>query len=184
MRHHRPATPCMPTELRQTMAQVPTGVALLASGNRAQGHCMTVNSFTSVSLDPPMVLVCVMPHARINACIEETGCFGLSVLAAHHHNLASHFADRRRLAGFDECSAARFGIGTKTGAPLLEEALAHLECRVAELLVAGDHLVYLAHVEAATTLARRQPMVFFNGGFTSVALPQPINATGQRGSVG
>jgi len=165
-----PAVTCLPAEFRLTMAHFPTGVALLTSGDITQGHAMTVNSFTSVSLVPPIVLVCVTPNSRITGCIAATGRFGISVLSASHNEVAAYFADRRRPPGLPRTETTRFRSGNSTGVPLLEDALAQLECTVADELEVGDHLVYLAHVVAAERRVTTEPIVFFNGTFTSVNL--------------
>lgn len=163
-----PAEPCEPAEFRKTMGQFPTGVTLLTSGQLMEGHGMTVNSFTSVSLNPPMVLVCVTPNARINSCIDETGCFGISVLTDRHRRLAAYFADRRRLPGLNSPDGTRFSPGGQTGVPLVQDALAHLECTVAGHYEAGDHVIYLGDVRSAARLRTTAPMIFFKGTFTSV----------------
>lgn len=159
---------CPPADFRRTMGQFPTGVALLTSGDLVNGHAMTVNSFTSVSLTPPMVLVCVTPSSRITSCIAMSGFFGISVLAATQDGLASYFADRRRLPGLPSTEEMHFRPGPALGVPLLEEATGHLECVVASTINAGDHIVYLAHVAAATRHGMVEPLVFFNGSFMSV----------------
>jgi flavin reductase len=164
---------CPPADLRRTMGHLPTGVALLTSGDLERGHGMTVNSITSVSLSPPMVLVCVLSSSRITPCITASGCFGISVLAASQCAEARYFADRHRLPGLPSTPGAHFRAGPTLGVPLLEEALGQLECAVVSAIEAGDHVIYLAHVVAASRTGTRDPLVFFNGCFTSVDVSQP-----------
>ena len=163
-----PHLTCPPADLRHTMAQFPTGVAVLTSGDLERGHGMTVNSFTSVSLSPPMVLVCVMTSSRITPCIAATGHFGISVLTAAQNAQATYFADRNRRPGLPSFPEAHFRTGPALGVPLLQEALGQLECSVTAAVDAGDHTIYLAHVVAASRTGTQAPLVFFNGSFASV----------------
>lgn len=115
--------------LREAMAQFATGVTIVTVGGQ-RCHGMTANAFTSVSLDPPLVLVCVAKAARLHAAILADGCFAVSVLGGDQAHVARYFADRGRPAGMAQFDAVQWRPGACTGAPLLSGALAWLECDV------------------------------------------------------
>src|SRR5690349_1431924 len=107
---------------------------------------MTVNAFSSVSLVPPLILVCIDHVASMHETMLETTHFAINILAAHQEPIS------RRFSGPDEHK--RFdGVGFvrgRTGAPLLDDALAHIECRRVSQHEAGDHTVIIGEVEVAT----------------------------------
>jgi flavin reductase (DIM6/NTAB) family NADH-FMN oxidoreductase RutF len=121
---------------------------------------MTVSAFSSVSLDPPLVLVCADKASNTNALIQKSRAFTVNVLGRDQSALSTLFADKRR-------EAIRFdGLDCKTGAtgcPRLPGALACLDCSVRDVVDAGDHIVYVASVEAATIDAEQEPLVYWRG---------------------
>ena len=110
---------------------------------------MTVNSFTSVSLDPPLILVCIDKRTSVLEHFCMSAPFAINVLGEEHKHLSAHFA-RSGLDRFDGVSWLR----GETGAPLLPGMLASLECVVSQLVDAGDHVVVLGEALHAT-LARQ-----------------------------
>jgi flavin reductase (DIM6/NTAB) family NADH-FMN oxidoreductase RutF len=156
------------TNLRDVMSQFATGITVLTAGGE---HChgMTANAFTSVSLDPPLVLCCVAATARMHSAITATRSFGVSMLGADQEPVARHFADRRRPYGIEQFSTTQWRPGPKTGAPVLANSLAWLECELAESYDGGDHSIFLGQVVG---LGRRAgggaPLLFFGGDFHHV----------------
>lgn len=163
-----PATDTDQVPLRQVMGRFATGVTVLtAAGDRCHG--MTANAFTSVSLDPPLVLCCVAHTARMHEAITAERFFAVSVLSAGQEDQARYFADRTRPAGPAQFDAVDWLPGPRTGAPLLSGALAWLECEVAEVHQGGDHSVFLGRVLSSTRGSEGPALVFFNGGFQQTA---------------
>ncbi|MGH8241427.1 MAG: flavin reductase family protein, partial [Steroidobacteraceae bacterium] len=120
-------------------------------------HGMTANSFTSVSMQPPLVLVCLHNDARMSRMLERGMRFGLSVLAADHQCLSMHFAGRPQpdllvLFAWDR------------GVPFISGAAATFLCRATDSHVAGDHTVCLGEVESFQH-TDRPPLVFCRGGY-------------------
>jgi flavin reductase (DIM6/NTAB) family NADH-FMN oxidoreductase RutF len=153
--------------LREVMSQFATGITVLTAGGE-RGHGMTANSFTSVSLEPPMVLCCVSRAARMHAAITEAGSYAVSVLAAGQGDLARYFADWRRPAGRAQFESVEHELGSRTGAPLLAGALAWLECELAETYEGGDHSIFLGRVVASTRGTGDEALLFYDGGYHTV----------------
>ncbi len=139
-----------------------SGVTIVTSQHDGERLGMTVSAFSSVSLAPPLVLVCADKGSNTNALIQKSGSFTVNVLAAGQDALSNLFADKKR-------EAVRFdGLDCRTGAtgcPRIPGVLAVLDCRVHEAVDAGDHWVYIGAVEAAEIAADKQPLVYHRGAY-------------------
>ena len=145
---------------RRACAKFATGVAVATTCD-AEGvpHGITVNSFTSVSLEPPLVLICIdyrsvaLPHFR------EARSYGINVLSLAQRELSNRFAQRSE-PRFDgvEWHAGLSGI------PLLDGALAHFECELGQVVEAGDHAVLIAEVVHASSIDG-EPLLYFASGY-------------------
>jgi len=149
--------------LRDVMSSFATGITVLTAGG---DHChgMTANAFSSVSLDPPMVLCCIARTAQMHEAILRTRHFGVSVLSAEQEHLARYFASRDRPRGMAQFDDVDWIPGQYSGAPLLANSLALLDCELAEVYHGGDHSIFLGTVLDAS----RRPgeaLLFFGGGF-------------------
>jgi flavin reductase (DIM6/NTAB) family NADH-FMN oxidoreductase RutF len=161
----RPASPAPPDygRLRQVLGRFATGVAVIttmAADGRPAG--MTVNSFSSVSLDPPLVLFCISRDSRLNPVFTEASAFAVNVLSSSQQAVSRQFAR----PGLDRFGLIRPGGGS-SGAPLLPAALARLECSMEQVLRAGDHDIMLGRV-CAMDLApggAPDPLIFFGGRY-------------------
>jgi flavin reductase (DIM6/NTAB) family NADH-FMN oxidoreductase RutF len=131
--------------LRDVYGAFATGVTVVTVGGEIP-HGMTANSFTTVSLDPPLVLVCVDRDAVMHERLLSTGRFGVSVLAADQGDAARYFADRRRPLGSDQFRFGTWVEGARTGAPLLDGATAHLECALWRTYDGGDHTIFVGRL--------------------------------------
>jgi len=153
--------------LRQVMSQFATGVTVLTAGGE-DAHGMTANAFSSVSLEPPMVLCCVSKAARMHAAIVTAGSFGVNILAAEQQELSKYFADWRRPDGIAQFEAVGYTVGGKTGVPLLTGALAWLECELTQVVAGGDHSIFLGRVVATSRGEGEHALVFYGGGYHHV----------------
>lgn len=157
--------------LRTVLGHFATGVTVLAAGRDApQG--MTANSFTSVSLSPPLVLVCVMRTAAIHQAVLDCQSFSVSVLAAPQEHVARHFANHSRPRGHSEFENVRWDPGPNTGAPIIHGALAWLECELAATYDGGDHSIFLGSVLASAHAPARDALLFYGGRFHRPSLPR------------
>jgi flavin reductase (DIM6/NTAB) family NADH-FMN oxidoreductase RutF len=151
-----------PLQLRRVLSRFPTGVTIVATKHVPEGVCgLTVNAFASVSLEPPLVLVCVDRGSNTHGCIEASGIFTVNVLATGQEHLAETFAQKRE----DKFDGLVYEVGD-TGAPVIEGVVAWLACRVTEVLEGGDHTIFLGEVLSCEELQGR-PLVFFRSGFTT-----------------
>ena len=159
--------PSSPTsrEYRATVGLFTTGVAVMTAHAVGLEHGMTLNSFTSVSLDPLLVLVCVERDALMHKVLEETGSFAISVLGGDQEPIARYFADSSRPPGAAQFDGLGYRTGAATNAPLLDDALAWLECEVERAYDGGDHSVFLARVMTVERGRVREPLLYFGGTY-------------------
>ncbi|MDH3271459.1 MAG: flavin reductase family protein [Gemmatimonadota bacterium] len=145
--------------LREVMGTYPTGVTVVA-GADAEGlpYGLTVNSFTSVSLDPPLVLVCIGHASTSHARLITAQTFTINVLAADQSEVALRFAREPSDGRFEEVD----WTPAASGAPIIEGSAAWLECSVHEVLSGGDHSILVGRVERAAVTER--PVLVFHRG--------------------
>lgn len=149
--------------LRRAFGTFATGVTVMTVGGDTP-HGMTANSFTSVSLDPPLVLVCVDRTAVMHSVLAGAGHFAISVLAAVQSGAAEYFADRNRPLGAAQFDAVDWQPGRVTGAPLIAGALAHFECEVSGTFDGGDHTVFVARILSLHRADEEEEALLFLGG--------------------
>ena len=156
----------MPDEVhfRHVMAHFTTGVTVVTSRATDGRPCgLTVNAVASVSLNPLLVLVCVDRGAASHACIAEGDAFAVSILGRHHEGLARRFSLGESSDRFEDL---RYRVEV-TGSPVLEDALAWLDCEVTEVHEGGDHSIVMGEVVACGA-REGEPLVFFRGGFGGI----------------
>jgi flavin reductase (DIM6/NTAB) family NADH-FMN oxidoreductase RutF len=162
-------SPVEAIELRRAMSAVPAGVVLLTTRLDGADHAMTASSLTSVSLSPPLVLVCVNQSAAFHAALSVTGAWGVSVLDAQ----SVAWARRLSLAGrplTDQLRAVPHVAGPATGAPLITTAISTLECRTVASHDAGDHSIFVGLVVASAAAdEKRRPLVHHRGAYATIA---------------
>ncbi len=145
---------------RRACAQFATGIAVASVLDPGGSpHGMTINSFTSVSLDPPLVLISVDLTSNLLPLFEQSGHYGLSFLGQEQQEISSRFA----LRGQNRFDGAKWMVGA-TGLPLIPGALAHLECRVTQTIRAGDHSLLIAEVISAD-IQSGKPLLYFESGY-------------------
>jgi len=152
---------------RRVMGSFPTGVTVLTVEREpGQVHGMTANSFTSVSLDPPLILVCVDQNARLLSYLKEQGRFGVSILKDTQQQISELFAKPQQDPAEEEMLGVRFKW-TDTGIPLLEDALAHIACNVVAQHMSGDHTIFVGEVESME-LKVGEPLLYYRGRYLAV----------------
>jgi flavin reductase len=167
-----PAAPASTVDVsafRQAMGSFPTGVTVVTVAS-ADGsmHGITVNSFSSVSLDPMLVLVCLNGAGRSVGLIERAGAFVVNVLSAGQRDISRWFADRYRPDGPTMFDGVPFEPGV-TGCPVLVDATAAFDCRLRQSHRAGDHLIVLGEVVALVHRPQLEPLIFHAGKYKSLA---------------
>ncbi len=148
---------------RHTMSQLITGVTIVtARVSRGRAVGITASSVTSLSLDPPMLLVCVGRDAEIHDALLEAERFGVNVLAAHQKDLARRFADRERQHLQDSELVA-----SPAGVPLIPGALARIECRRRAQVSGGDHTIVTGTLEWSE-VEDGVPLCYFRGEYVEL----------------
>jgi flavin reductase (DIM6/NTAB) family NADH-FMN oxidoreductase RutF len=147
-------------ELRRVMGHFATGVTVITALRKSgEMHGLTANAFTSVSLVPPLLLVCVDKNAESYPCFDETRVFTVNILAHDQEALSRKFA----VSGGDKFQGVAYHTGAN-GAPILDGALAYVECKVVQAFDGGDHTIYLGEIEQAEA-REGKPLMFFRGGY-------------------
>jgi flavin reductase (DIM6/NTAB) family NADH-FMN oxidoreductase RutF/DNA-binding GntR family transcriptional regulator len=151
---------------RETIGHFATGVAVITTTSGGRRYGMTASAVTSLSLDPPMLLVCINRSAPTCAAVGEQRTFAVNILTENQGELAERFArpSEDKFAGIEVAEGV-------TGAPLLVAALARIECRVAEQVTGGSHTVFLGDVVAADA-APGSPLTYFRGRFGTLGLAE------------
>ena len=155
-------------EFRKALGQFSTGVTVVTAEREAgkvQG--MTANSFTSVSLDPMLILVCVDQRAKILPLLHKKKRFGISVLKSGQQAISEYFARGVHSAEAEERLAIHF-VKTPSGVPVLENALLQLSCSVVASHLTGDHTIFVGGVETAA-IDEGEPLLFFRGEYRKIA---------------
>jgi flavin reductase (DIM6/NTAB) family NADH-FMN oxidoreductase RutF len=148
-------------DLRQALGRFATGVAVITTRSpEGKLEGVTANSFSSVSLDPPLVLWSLQSNARSLESFRRSGFFAVNVLGSHQHRECKHFATPAA-DKFGEV-AHELGLG---GCPVLPESIALFECSAHNIVPAGDHLIFIGHVERAV-YGEGEPLIFCGGSFS------------------
>lgn len=157
-----------PYEFRTIMGHFASGVTVITSAEDGRLHGMTANAVASLSLDPVMLLICVDRTAYSHDSILRAGAFGVNILSEGQEALSRLFAKHTEPEeGSLRGQPHRIGV---TGAPLLTEGVAFMECRVKDVLEGGDHSIFLGEVvDQGIVDAGAKPLVFYRGGYHSLA---------------
>jgi flavin reductase (DIM6/NTAB) family NADH-FMN oxidoreductase RutF len=148
-------------ELRRVMGHFATGVTVVTTKDGEDTPFgLTANAFASLSLDPPLVLVCVDKAAQCYSCFQGSKIFAINVLGEGQEEISRRFATK---------GAQKFnGIPwhkSESGLALLDGAIGHIECKVVYSYDGGDHTIYVGEVLRAKTTGER-PLIFFKGKYT------------------
>ncbi len=160
--------PLTALEFRKALGHFTTGVTVVTV-EREPGkiHGMTANSFTSVSLDPMLILVCVDQRAKLLPLLTKKKHFGISVLKAGQEAISEYFAKGEQSAEAEERLSIRY-LWTPSGVPVLENTLLHLSCKLIASHVAGDHTIFVGEVEDAE-VHEGEPLLYFRGEYRRIA---------------
>lgn len=152
-----------PRDFRNAMAQFATGIVIVTCRGAEGDVGMTMNSFSAVSLDPPLVLFSIDRRARGLPAFEAAAGYAVNVLAAEQEDLSSRFAR----AGDDKWAGVEFSRD-RFGAPVLRGNIATLECRAWRRYDGGDHVIVVAEVLALEHKIFRDPLLFFRGRYAGI----------------
>ena len=146
-------------QFKAALSHFASGVTVVTTEHEEKKYGMTVASFASLSLHPPLVLVCVEKNVKTHDAIAAAGKFGVSILAQEQTDISAKFASRSddKFAGVDV-------VRGELGVPLIANALTTLECKLSETLPGGDHTIYVGEVVDAQT-REGIPLLYFRSGY-------------------
>ena len=153
-----------PARFRQLLGRFATGVTVVtADDGNGNPTGMTANTLVSVSLDPPLISVCIDHAADMHRTLSQATSFTVNILAAEQEALSRRFAeqDSRRFEGVGFSRSDRGGI-------VLDGVLAHLDCERVAVHPAGDHSIYIGRVVGGST-SEGEPLLYYRGGYTGMA---------------
>jgi flavin reductase (DIM6/NTAB) family NADH-FMN oxidoreductase RutF len=161
--------PIDPLDFRRTLGCFATGVTVITvMDGDGKPRGLTANAFSSLSLDPPQVLVCIDHRADTFPVISQAKSFAVNVLTEEQREISQRFAGK----GEDKFDGVPFHAGTN-GAPILDGALAVIECQVEQKHEAGDHTVFIGLVEHVEH-GPGKPLLFFRGNYASLPEAAPV----------
>ncbi len=146
---------------RKAMSHFASGVTVVTTEDEGDRYGLTVSAFSSLSLTPPLVLVCIEKVLRTHDAIIRTGKFAVNILAAEQQEISNRFASK-----VDDRFA---GVPTSSGLlslPLIDGALAHVQCRLHEVLPGGDHSIFVGAVMGAN-LRDGDPLLYFRSSYVT-----------------
>lgn len=158
--------PASADALRHAMGHFSSSVTVVTARSGGRAHAMTATALSSVSLEPPMVLVCVSRSSRFHSAVLEAGAWAVSILTADQEPLARHFSRRGRPLDTQFDGIAHFAAPV-SGAPVLTDCLVWLDCRTHATYDGGDHTILLGELAAASRqAAAAAPLTYYRGSYS------------------
>jgi flavin reductase (DIM6/NTAB) family NADH-FMN oxidoreductase RutF len=155
-----------PEELRQAMRNWATGVTIVSARYGETQHGMTVSSFTSVSLKPPLLLVSLEQVTKTHLLVSSSGYFGVSLLAQHQKEISDRFAGRHTEFSNRFESLQTFQL--VSGTPLLSDSLSVFDCKTVTSIPSGTHTIFIGEVLAARHLSHHLPLIYFDRDYREI----------------
>jgi len=149
---------------RRLLGRFASGIAIITARDGDRDVGMTVSAFCSVSLSPPLVLVCVDSKASMHDLLLRHPKLGISIIGAEHEALSRRFADKNEARRFDGVPFTR----GENSVMLLDDATAQLECQLVSHHPAGDHTIFIAEVERGS-MGQAEPLLHFSGRYAQLA---------------
>ncbi|MFC4374267.1 3-hydroxy-9,10-secoandrosta-1,3,5(10)-triene-9,17-dione monooxygenase reductase subunit [Nocardia halotolerans] len=160
-----------PTHFRRVLGSFCTGVAVIATVENGDPVGFACQSFSALSLDPPLVLFCPAKNSRAWSAIERVGHFTVNLLAADQRAVSAVFGRR----GEDKFAKIRWTL-SPAGAPVLDNVLAWIDCEVADVLDGGDHHIVIGRVTALSAGGPTAPLLFYRGAYAGIDETTPASS--------
>jgi flavin reductase (DIM6/NTAB) family NADH-FMN oxidoreductase RutF len=151
-------------DFRDAVGAFATGINVITTRSEETGYGLTANAFSSVSLDPPLVLICVGTTSQGCEVIQRIGAFAVNVLSVEQEPLSRFFASKDRPRGRDAFRDVPHSEAI-TGCPLLDGAVAQMDCRLHASHEAGDHMIFIGAVVALNIDPEAKPLIFHGGQY-------------------
>ncbi len=157
--------------LKVIMRNYPTGVTIVTTVYNNEYYGLTVNSFTSLSLDPPLVLIAIDKRLASHEAIDKSNVYAVNILPDDMRDLAVRFATAPREERFKGLRIRT----ARTGSPIIEGAIAYLDCKVVAKYPGGDHTIFIGEVVDAQVMSNKSPLIYYNrGGYYSIRQATPL----------
>ena len=165
--------PFDPMLFRQVLGRFATGVTVVTTHHSGVKHGMTANAFTSVSLDPPLILVSVDKKANMHELLMTGDVFCVNILAEHRPDWSSWWAGKAPKEGDQFAEIPHFSKAT--GCPVLDECLAYIDCKVWARFDVGDHTLFVGEVQEAALNEdpNLKPLLFYASKYRRLADETP-----------
>ena len=158
-------------EFRNTLGTFATGVTIItAKGDNGEKIGLTANAFSSLSLDPPLILVCIDKKSDSTPAFQKGHPFVVNILSEEQENDCWTFAKK----GTDKFANAQYGLSSD-GVPILKENLSSIVCNVHEVLEGGDHVIVTGLVKDISRNEEKKPLLFYTGKIGSISVPAATN---------
>lgn len=151
-------------EQRRILGKFATGVTVASTKIGDETWGMTANAVTSLSLDPPLIILCIQKDSQSLDKFKEAGCYALNILAADQQEISDRFAFKgpKDFSDLDTTTA-------ETGAPILSGSLGWIDCKLKEILPGGDHDIFIGEIVAAAAPEEGQPLLYFSGKYAQLS---------------
>ncbi len=150
--------------LREVLSRFATGVSIVTTLFQNRPYGLTVNAFTSVSLDPPLILICIWRNAKTHGRIRKTGFFAVNILSSTQRELSELFA-RKDVKNEDRFKSVTFAKDF-TGAPVINHCIAYLDCKVVAQHHTGDHTIFVGEVKACRIREEEaKPLLYYKSQY-------------------
>ncbi len=151
-------------DFRDVVGAFATGVTVITTRGEGHAYGMTANAFCSVSLAPPLVLVCTLASSEASEHLRRNGVFAVNILGTDHEPLSRFFSSEDRPRGRDAFADVSYRAAT-SGSPILEGAIAYLDCRLHAEHATGDHVIFIGEVLELGADDKAEPLIFHRGQY-------------------
>jgi flavin reductase (DIM6/NTAB) family NADH-FMN oxidoreductase RutF len=157
-----------PDDFKGALGSWAAGVTVVTTRHEDLVYGITVSSFSSLSVDPLLILVCLANSNRLPKMVADSGKFAVSILAEDQGAISQYFSTSKRepLPEFEDIGT----IEWHTGSPIIDGAIAHIDCEVHELLAGGDHTIAVGRVLGAAFNPEKKPLLYFRRGYRSIVM--------------
>jgi len=155
-----------PAQFKQAARRFASGVTVVTTRCDEVRHAGTVSAFFSLSLDPLQVLISLNSTGRLAELVTQSGIFAVNVLGAEQESLSRLFASPQRPTSLGALPGVETEVAA-TGAPIIRNCLAYFDCMVANVIIAGDHTLFIGQVQAVSA-SDGQPLLYFDGAYRTL----------------
>ena len=164
-----------PNTFKEALSRLASGVTVVTTKHGDELHGLTASSFNSVSLEPPLILICVAQHLHSYEMIKQSGIFAVSVLRAEQVEWGKRFAGM--IPGIEDRFAGINYTTAETGCPILPNALSWVDCELYRAHDAGDHTIFVGKVLAGGANDMGEPVLYYHRSWRELAaLNEPVLA--------